>query len=298
MVSLDLRGVQASSFQAFARCPAPTASAQMTPFALGMADVGPLDGGGCAEVGPLPQSEHLELHIGERRPGALEKLSRKGLGTLPLKNDPSLSLATVLKPAFQSLAPCPSSSLLNTSRRHLPLLGGARKPARRRGQFDGPLPARLKVDGPLKPLPALGQNGYMEDSAHLHLERQPSDLIQPRLIVLAFHRKALKSQSWKMSFWSHQQMPLASSRSPGQRLDPRPGVPRYGSQTGQCCSSVGTLVRHKQPCEGQHPAEMAKGLLRTHQASPSPSPAQPHRRKQEVRVAHPPALESHRPLYV
>ena len=109
---------------------------------------------------------------------------------------------------------------------------------------------------------------------------------------------SFNSQSWKMSFWSHQQMPLASSRSPGQRLDPRPGVPRYGSQTGQCCSSVGTLVRHNQPCEGQHPAEMAKGLLRTHQASPSPSPAQPHRRKQEVRVAHPPALESHRPLYI
>lgn len=114
---------------------------------------------------------------GRGRPGAPEKLGRKGLRTLPLNNDPSLSLATVLKPAFQSLAPCPFPSLLNASRRHLPLLGGARKPARRRGQFNGPLLARLRVDGPPPAAASSEPRGYKKDSAHLHLERQPTDLI-------------------------------------------------------------------------------------------------------------------------
>lgn len=79
---MDFRGVQESSFQAFARRQHSAASAQIPPCTLGMADAGPLDGGGCAEVGPLLRSEQLELHIGERRPGAPENQVGRALGTL------------------------------------------------------------------------------------------------------------------------------------------------------------------------------------------------------------------------
>lgn len=82
-------------------------------------------------AGHLPGPEQLSLHK-ERQPQSPRETGREEpLGFAPKQGSQPPGLSAGLKCNYGYLAPSSSPSFPNTRRQHLPLLGGAGKPARR-----------------------------------------------------------------------------------------------------------------------------------------------------------------------